>query len=415
MAATTTTLQIPTRTPDLHRMFQFTDLGNNNNKFWIINAWKDAPNTDRCIYQTLYGRVGSKEQASVKEGSWREVESLIREKTKKGYEEIELHKPDLAVISADTSVKLPKSITRLVDMVFRSAGESIKDFLSTEVDALSEDQVETGRKILGDLDREYRHYLRVGGQIPQILVDLTQAYYKKIPTQLPSRINIEQTIKTLCETLDLQEDRLSQLSAALATIQAAKGVPGLSLYDLLGAQIEEISTGCQEYEDVQRQFIETSRGARIQVHNIFGVHIPTERFSFQKNDFGSKQILSLIHGTRFQYVRHILKTGLIVPKVAANGRMFGDGLYFANESHKSLNYVQGYENMKIMFLADVAVGDVYTATESMNSLKAAPNGFHSVLGKKGHTKSWGGKLAHDEYIVYRQDQQTIRYILLYSD
>jgi hypothetical protein len=37
-----------------------------------------------------------------------------------------------------------------------------------------------------------------------------------------------------------------------------------------------------------------------------------------------------------------------------------------------------------------------------------------VWGKAHHTRSWGGTLAHDEFIVYRQEQQTLRYLVTWD-
>jgi poly [ADP-ribose] polymerase len=68
----------------------------------------------------------------------------------------------------------------------------------------------------------------------------------------------------------------------------------------------------------------------------------------------------------------------------------------------------------MMFLADVAVGTMYIAPEATTTTRAAPKGYHSVWGKAHHTRSWGGTLAHDEFIVYRQEQQTLRYLVTWD-
>ena len=53
-------------------------------------------------------------------------------------------------------------------------------------------------------------------------------------------------------------------------------------------------------------------------------------------------------------------------------------------------------------------------TLAMSDLRAAPRGFDSVWGKAGHTLAWGGTLAHDEFIVYKAAQQTLRYLVLFD-
>ena len=56
----------------------------------------------------------------------------------------------------------------------------------------------------------------------------------------------------------------------------------------------------------------------------------------------------------------------------------------------------------------VALGRVYQAPEAMNKLKRAPEGFDSVQGIKGVTKTWDDrKLQHDEWCVYHTCQVSL--------
>jgi len=57
---------------------------------------------------------------------------------------------------------------------------------------------------------------------------------------------------------------------------------------------------------------------------------------------------------------------------------------------------------------------MYLAPTDMGAAREAPKRHHSVWGKAHHTKSWGGKLAYDEFIVYRQEQQTLRYLVTWD-
>ena len=62
----------------------------------------------------------------------------------------------------------------------------------------------------------------------------------------------------------------------------------------------------------------------------------------------------------------------------------------------------------------MAVGKMYTAPRDMSATREAPHGYDSVWGKAAHTKSWGGTLIYDEFIVYRQEQQTLRYLVAWD-
>jgi poly [ADP-ribose] polymerase len=222
--------------------------------------------------------------------------------------------------------------------------------------------------------------------------------------------------------LSEQETRLNQLEAALATYtaQAPAGAHAPSPYDLLGARIDPLPEKDETYAKIVDFLGRTSRhGYGIRVRDVFTVEVPSERKAFEANTFGSHRVLRLTHGTNNANVRHILHehgagSGLRVPRSMTHGWMFGPGIYFANVASKSANYCQGRAgNLRMMFLADVAVGDMYVAPDAL-SVTQAPSGHHSVWGKAGHTGSWGGKLLFDEFIVYRQEQQTIRYLVTWE-
>ena len=65
------------------------------------------------------------------------------------------------------------------------------------------------------------------------------------------------------------------------------------------------------------------------------------------------------HGCPGAAVASILKTGLrIAPNGVANGKAYGQGLYFADCSSKSANYTKASsrDNIKVLFLCKVALG-----------------------------------------------------------
>jgi predicted DNA-binding WGR domain protein len=134
----------------------------------------------------------------------------------------------------------------------------------------------------------------------------------------------------------------------------------------------------------------------------------------------------LFHGTRSVNVRGILESSLRLPRqlvgVTTNGAMFGPGLYFADDFKKSIGYTShggglysgGSGGMRsrspFMFLADVALGTAHVA-KSSNGWTKSPAGTHSVFGKGGKTKSWGGHLVNNEFIVYKTQQHNLRYLV----
>lgn len=397
--------------PAIYRKFQFTDLVNNNNKWWEVRWWTNGTMT------TTYGRVGDAGQETTKTGiSESGVQSKISEKLRKGYEEINLHVPTVQVI-ADEADKaqdaqnqlalkaVDQSILNLINVIFSEAGESISQYLAVGVDALSQTQIAAGRKLLF----EAQDYMRSGDKTN--LVSTITSYFKKVPTILPRRIDIDATVDWFIKSIAEQEDRLQQLETALISLQVTKVDNSvMSRYNSLGAEINIIPGYDKRYEIINDYVINTLMNHRGNtIKSIYSVKIPNERQAYLSNDFGKENVVHLFHGTNNKNLRHILRTGLIVPRVYTNGRRFGAGIYLADRAAKSLNYTAKVNRSAptFLFITDADIGNPSKMNGSDSSLNKAPNGYHSVWGYD----SYGG---HDEFILYRTEQQTIRAIIEFN-
>ena len=66
-------------------------------------------------------------------------------------------------------------------------------------------------------------------------------------------------------------------------------------------------------------------------------------------------------------------------------------------------------------LGEVLTEEDFAALLELLDPVAEAAGYDSVCGKAGHTKSWGAfSLQHDEFILYRPEQQTIRYLITFE-
>jgi poly [ADP-ribose] polymerase 2/3/4 len=286
------------------------------------------------------------------------------------------------------------------------------------VDALGEEQIARGRRLLDVAQRQHAEWRVSQSQAAFALLSGTvQSYYNAIPTRLPGRIERQAVVEQFCADFDEQEDRLNQLEAAIATYAARQVDPDASPYDALGAELAPLPQADRRYGEIVDLIDRTSsHGYRVRVRDIFSVVVPAERAAYDRNVRGKHHTALLFHGTASQNVRHILRSGLICPRTASHGRMFGHGIYFANKATKSTNYCStrraGVPNF--LFLAEVALGNAYVAPDALPTLRSAPGGYDSVHGKAGHTGAWGGKLQFDEFIVYESAQQTLRYLVTFE-
>lgn len=125
------------------------------------------------------------------------------------------------------------------------------------------------------------------------------------------------------------------------------------------------------------------------------------------------------HGTRRANMINITKKGLLIRPTGVThaGSALGDGIYWANNSSKSINYTdckgsywaQGTAKTAYLFLADVAFGNQKIVnSSSFYSLKNI-NPNHSVWAKQG------GSFYNEELVTYVPSgpgqQHSIRYII----
>ncbi|KAL3319329.1 hypothetical protein Ciccas_002011 [Cichlidogyrus casuarinus] len=127
----------------------------------------------------------------------------------------------------------------------------------------------------------------------------------------------------------------------------------------------------------------------------------------------------LFHGSPF--IQAIVMKGFD-ERHAYIGGMFGAGIYFAENSSKSNQYVYGigggsgchahknrscYTCPRTMLLCRVALGHSFIQFNSMK-LAHAPPGHHSIVGRPS-----AGGLSYAEYVIYRGEQAYPEYVINY--
>uniref|UniRef100_A0A1I8J1C4 Poly [ADP-ribose] polymerase n=1 Tax=Macrostomum lignano TaxID=282301 RepID=A0A1I8J1C4_9PLAT len=118
----------------------------------------------------------------------------------------------------------------------------------------------------------------------------------------------------------------------------------------------------------------------------------------------------LIHGTYSNSAENIISNGF---NVGTQG-MFGAGIYFATDTSKSVQYARD-NNVKTLLLCEVLLGKTLICTSAQTNLNLQTvqnQGYDSVFARRG-TKSTQGVL-NDEYIVYRPEQATPRYLVKFT-
>lgn len=430
-----------------HKKFILTDALENNNKFWEYTIFDD--NT----IEYRWGRVGSAGQSKKDNYNKSALNSKVNEKTKKGYAGIEIIAKSTATVQSNpTSVNktvlkeaahshfcqddsnpiLASLINKLVDAnkheIIASTGgmmnvDVTSGVISTALGVVGKDNITQAKDLLDKMavfvqqnDIDNTDYLK-----------LLNNYLMKVPQKVGSSKGWHKTFIHDDNAIQKQSSLLDQLEAsvdlAYSKMAASTTDPTVpkpqSIFDVKLKICEDNDV----IKMVEKLFFSTlsqqHTSSRLKPKRVYEVEIAKMKQAFQNDGAKIHNIQMLWHGTRVFNVLSILKNGLIIPPTRGGtyqiaGRMFGNGIYTAKNSGKSLNYSYGYwdsgpkDNNCFMFLCDIAMGNHYVPKSSSESLPKP--GYDSTWAKPGISG-----IINDEIIVYRTSQCNIRYLVEFGE
>lgn len=358
-----------------------------------------------------------------------------------------------APVKSTAIVAIDPQVHKFVQTITDTTRRHIQTHFQGDVAAMSAAHIQDARQIIEgaakimpdftlkstasksvQLDDAVRAYLAMPSGEQVKFRGIMNDYFSTIPTVLPR--NTAAIVDQIAGQFMLNlmngeiEDRLEQLETAAKIAVAQQRQPQQAIqqsdpvaiaYSQMGCILQPVSPGSQVFAEIKRRF-EQRNGVgsvvRARIDSMFAVHIPSERDAFIASSFGKTDnngnpaVLPLFHGTRTPNTQHILRTGLLIKKVADNGSRFGRGLYHSSAATRSWQYTdQSRRVPNIMFVSHVAVGTPYRDNGSnsridLNWIKSKQ--AHSVLGEG----EWGRQ--GDEFITYTAEQSTISYALVLS-
>jgi poly [ADP-ribose] polymerase len=372
-----------------------------------------------------------------------------------------LKKAGVQVTEEPASVsKLHSEVQDLVRTWFGVTQEFIELNLDTKkcpLGQLSLDQLTKGRDIL----EEARKIIHMAKPDQKELNKLTNLYYSNIPHNFGYR-------KLDADALRLDaDDKLDKAFDILDVFSDAKNVQAViskksavdSQYATLNAELEFVDPKDPTWKWIDAMVHETRASnhgslGKLKTHKIFQVkrngedkhfietaeRIAKECGRFVPSDvyaslvkkrpdvpkalqdlYQRANVLPGWHGTRRANMIGITTKGLLIRPsgVIHAGSMYGDGIYWAVHSTKSINYcdvkgsywAQGSNKTAYLFLGDVAFGNQKIAGGSHMYTKNNIKPNHSVWAKSGGSSG----LYNDELITYTatgpEQQHAIRYII----
>uniref|UniRef100_G3SWT4 Poly [ADP-ribose] polymerase n=1 Tax=Loxodonta africana TaxID=9785 RepID=G3SWT4_LOXAF len=460
-----------------------TNIGNNNNKFYIIQLLEDS---DSFVCWNRWGRVGEVGQSKLShfpslEAAKKDFEKKFWDKTKNNWAErahfvahpgkytlIEVQGEDetqeavmkvkwlgrvdggpvVSVVQRVQPCSLDPATQKLItnifskDMFKNAMALMNLDVKKMPLGKLSKQQIALGFEALEALEVA----LKAPADGGPSLEELSSRFYTVIPHNFgrtrPLPINSPELLQAKKDMLLVLADiELAQTLQATSEEKKVEEVPHPldRDYELLKCQLQLLDSEAPEYKVIQTYLEQTANYRRPALQHVWKVNREGEEDRFQAHSkLGNRRLLW--HGTNVAVVAAILTSGLrIMPH---SGGRVGKGIYFASENSKSAGYVTGIpcgtHHICYMFLGEVALGREHHITIDEPSLNQPPPGFDSVVAR-GHTepdptqdteleldghqvkvpqgqpvpcpKFSSSNFSQSEYLIYRESQCRLRYLL----
>ncbi|HUJ57769.1 MAG TPA: WGR domain-containing protein [Kofleriaceae bacterium] len=408
-------------------------------------------------------------------------DSIIKSKTQRKsepYVKIDLAKRDVGSTSAQkitkpvgnvtggtkpapaAKSKLEPEVQRIVSDFFNATSQFVQTNLKCPLGQLSREQIDQGRSVLDEAKALVNAGQKVAGKTRSQLEELTSKFYSLIPHNFGFKkldaeaLLLSDLVKIAMKESDLDvfldaknasgaleagvDDKYGTLKAELVPVEKKdpvfKWLDGMvhatraANHKFLGKiTVKSIFKLARSGEGDRTSSVFLENAERI-AKECGKYNAPHVKKVDDRPDVDGKlaklyqdaNVWPVFHGTRNANMVGIITRGLLIRPAGAvhAGSMFGDGIYFAHQSTKALNYssvkgsywASGKDEAGFMFVADAAFGNLHVAERS-HFYHGPPKGYHSVYGKAGTTSG----LINDEMITYYptgpKQQHALRYVL----
>uniref|UniRef100_A0A0B7A0B7 Poly [ADP-ribose] polymerase n=1 Tax=Arion vulgaris TaxID=1028688 RepID=A0A0B7A0B7_9EUPU len=464
---------------DFDAMLNQTNIGQNNNKFYIIQVLKSSGS---FYAWNRWGRVGEPGQSSTKgpfnepTAAIKDFEKKFKDKTRNNWNERVNFTPvkgkytllemagdeDDGTDQVDTAVTIDpnkkeaactldtetQNLMKLIfdNDMFKAALQKFDiDTKKMPLGKLSKTQIAKGFEALEELEEAIKQNkkLLINELSSRFYTVIPHSFGRSVPPPIATAEELQNKYDMLAVLGDIEMAQSIQKDREKASADTkSKTVPhSLDInYGLLNCKMKLLDKKSSEYKIIEQYFLATEGTSyrKQKLRDVWEMDRSGENSRFVTNK-GIDYRKLLWHGTSVAVVAAILKSGLrIMPH---SGGRVGRGIYFASENNKSAGYVSPAQGKGVMFLNEVALGKQHKITKDDPSLVKAPAGFDSVLAcgqeepdeKNDTVLKLDGKNVivpqgkpkkipqyasssfwQSEYLVYREDQVRMRYLLLFD-
>jgi predicted DNA-binding WGR domain protein len=438
-------------------VLQVTDIKNNNNKYYAIELHEGK---GKYRVFTHYGRtddLDSNPNAGARENrycsSLSEAEGIYskiyKEKTspRKGYKELSLASSKIgsaksvgqsvgaiddktlqkladkdATPKAKPVITIPTEIQELVSYLYSEATNAL---ISTVNASITANGIETplGVLTIGQIDKGQLVLDQIAGalskkkQSTDELQQLSGDFYTLIPHKfgrsrdaaIAAVIDSGNKVSDKNDTLQLMRDMLNVNGKSNVLVNPE--IEGK--YQALKCSIESVSAGKRKEiaEFVEKSVVRSY--SKVKVKNVWQLCRGDEHANYDKK-IGNDKLL--LHGSSAKNWVGILSRGILLPKVVVtlgvhrtDAGWLGSGIYFGNAACTASGYAApGKKGTGFMTVANVALGKVKDYSKITYGLSEPPAGYDSCHGVRGT------QFADDEFVIYKQNQQKMEYLVEFS-
>ncbi|QIP16147.1 WGR domain-containing protein [Spirosoma aureum] len=410
----------PTQLPPPTKSFRTLKLimvtAENNNKYYEMHEQEND------TFTVHYGRVGgTKSVATYPIAQWNKK---FREKVAKGYVD-QTHLYADTTVTSDASTIADPLVRGLMSRLMDFANQSIYQNYVVTAQQVTRKQVETAQQLLDELAKLVALGVDISAYNSKLL-DLFKVIPRKmgkvgqhLVAQVPQTADELQTLHTQLaseqDTLDVMRGQVE-----LAQSKTDSNLPPPGLLETMNLRVEPVTD--QRVLNLIKQMM----GPDVDKFDAaFSVQQAATQAAFDVHIKQAKKPKTqlLWHGSRSENWMSILKTGLVLRPANAviTGKMFGYGIYFADQFSKSLNYTSlhgsvwanGKQREGYLGIYEVHVGEQMVVSQhearyqllDSDTLKRINPAYDSVFAQRGVS------LLKNEFIVYNQAQCTVRYMV----
>lgn len=405
----------------------YTELAENSNKFWNVEQKGNE-------VTTTWGRVSDKDKTQSKTKTFPDefaaqkfFESKCAEKERKGYTIQHTIGAAPQKASGNLGAIARKQIehngdsetAKLIDFLVKRNIHAIEGStnitfnsttgqFTTPLGVVTTKGIDKADGLLTDIAA----HVEAGSGYSDHFTSLVNQYMRIIPMDIGRKRITAQDVFPNVAAIQQQKQLLDTLRTVVADAEqkAADSLP-----TVFRTKLTLVPSTDSEFKRINEKFKKTSNthhtSAGLRLQKVWKVEVLGADEAFEKDGAKVGNVRELWHGTKDSNLLSLLKSGYVIPRsgssMSITGRMYGDGVYFSDQSTKSLNYATGYWGGKstrsFMLLNDVAMGKGFEPTGAFSG--GCKPGYDSTFAKPRVSG-----VLNNEMIVYRTSQIRPKYL-----